>query len=104
MLRQNQLDIDAARLADARRIGMDDHAFLHDIVARGNELALALDLNTAYAASGNLIDVLEIAQARNFNADRGRSFQNGRAFGYGYRSFINCKVYHLFVRPPLKIP
>jgi len=104
VLRQNQLNIGAARLAHARRIGMDHHSFLHDIVARGDELALALDLNAAHAAGGDFIDVLEIAQARNFNADRGRRFQNGRAFGYGYRDLVYCQVYHLLVRPPLKIP
>ena len=104
VLRQNQLNIGAARLAHARRIGMDHHSFLHDIVARGDELALALDLNAAHAAGGDFIDVLEIAQARDFNADRGRRFQNGRAFGYGYRDLVYCQVYHLLVRPPLKIP
>ena len=104
VLREDKLHVGAPGFERTRRIGADDHAFAHDIVARGNQLAFALYLNTADAAGGNLVQLLQIAQAWDFDIDRSSGIQNGGALGYGYRNRIDRQIYHLEERPPLKIP
>ena len=83
---------------------MDDHTIAHHVVTGGNELALALDLDAADAAGGDLVQVFEIAQAGDFDIDAGCGVQDCRSGGNRNRNIIDRKVYLLDVRPPLKMP
>lgn len=104
MLGQDQLDVGTARLAYARGIGMDHHAFADHIVAGGHQLAFPLDLNTAHAARGDFVEILQITQVGDLDPGRGGGLHDGCAFGHRDRHIVDHYIYHLEDRPPLKIP
>ena len=58
VMRKDQAQIHAARLARLGAVGENDHAVGHHVVARGDETGHALDLHTADAARADLVDVL----------------------------------------------
>mgnify|MGYP006918563183 CR=1 FL=1 len=59
VLGENQLHVNLARVAYLGAVGINLHAFLDDVVARGDQLFLALDLHDADAAGADLVDFLE---------------------------------------------
>lgn len=55
VLRQEQLNVGATGLARLGAVGVDHHAVEHVVVAGGNQLVAALDLDHAHAATANLV-------------------------------------------------
>ena len=109
VLRQNQLDIDAACLTGARGVGVDDHALVDEVVAGGDQTALALDLDTADAAGADLVDVLEIAQGRDRDAGLSGGLHDRGALRYADGDIVDddvnhSLVYHCLILPPRKLP
>lgn len=104
MLRQQQLDIDAARLTGTRRIGVYHHALIDEVVARGDKTAFALDLDAADAAGADFIDFLQITQGRNCDTGLCSGFHDGRALRHAHGNAVDCYVYHCLILPPLKLP
>ena len=80
VLGENQLHVNLARVAYLGAVGINLHAFLDDVVARGDQLFLALDLHDADAAGADLVDFLEKTEGGDRNARFGRRTQNGGAF------------------------
>ena len=58
VVRKNETQVHAARLARLGAVREDDHAVRHHIVARGDKALHALDLHAADAARADLVDVL----------------------------------------------
>ena len=55
VLGQQQLHVGATRLAGLGAVGVDQHAVEHVVVAGGNQLVAALNLDHAYAAAADLV-------------------------------------------------
>lgn len=55
VLGQQQLHVGATRLAGLGAVGVDHHAVEHVVVAGGNQLVAALNLDHAYAAAADLV-------------------------------------------------
>ena len=55
VLGEQKLDIGHARGTDLGRVRMDDHAIENNVVAGGNKVFGALDLNNANAATAHLV-------------------------------------------------
>ena len=55
VLRQQQLHVGTTRLAGLGAVGVDHHAVEHVVVAGGNQLVAALNLDHAHAAATDLV-------------------------------------------------
>ncbi len=104
MLGENQLHIRPTRLTHAGRVGMDDHALRHRIVAGGQQALMPVHLHQTHAARRDFVDILQIAQPRNAHADRRRRVHDGGVFFYAHAHAVDCHVYHIAALPPLKMP
>ena len=69
VLRQEQLNVSATGLARLGAVGVDHHAVEHVVVAGGNQLVAALNLDHAHAAAADLVQIAQIAQGGNLDAD-----------------------------------
>lgn len=69
MLGQQQLHVGTTRLAGLGAVGVDHHAVEHVVVAGGNQLVAALDLDHAHAAAADLVQIAQVAQGGNLDAD-----------------------------------
>lgn len=58
VVREDETQVYAARLARLGAVREDDHAVRHHVVARGDKALHALDLHAADAARADLVDVL----------------------------------------------
>ena len=58
VVRKEQAQVHAPRLARLGAVGKNDHAVRHHVVARGDEAFHALYLHAADAACADLVDVL----------------------------------------------
>ena len=61
VLRQEQLHVGATGLAGFGAVGVDHHAVEHVVVAGGNQLVAALNLDHAHAAAADLVQIAQIA-------------------------------------------
>ena len=68
MLREEQLDVHAAGAAHLLAVGVDDHVVEHVVVARGDELVDAFDLDDADTARPHLVELTQVAQRGDGNA------------------------------------
>ena len=79
MLGQQQLHVGATGLAGLGAVGVDHHAIEHVVVAGGNQLVAALNLDHAHAArrrgaaalqeAADLVQIAQVAQGGNLDAD-----------------------------------
>ena len=69
MLGQQQLHVGATGLAGLGAVGVDHHAVEHVVIAGGNQLVAALDLDHTHAAAADLVQIAQVAQGGNLNAD-----------------------------------
>ena len=104
VLGQDQLHVDLAGLAGTLAVGVDHHALFHIGVAGGAQAVTALHLHHADPASADLVQVLEIAQGGNVDAQTVGSLQNGPFFWNGDFFLVDGQGYHFFVLPPLNAP
>ena len=58
MVREDEAQVHAPRLARLGAVGEDDHTVRHHVITRGDETRHALDLHTADTAGTDLVDVL----------------------------------------------
>ena len=58
MLGQQQLDRISSVIPDLRAVRMDDHAFLHEVVAGGDQFFLSFQLHNTDSAGRDLVDPL----------------------------------------------
>ena len=104
VLGQDQLHVGAAGGTHTGGVGLDHHTLADRGVTGGHHGALALDLDTADAAGGDLVDVLQIAQVGNVDVDLAGSLQNGGTLRSAHMLTINDQIYHSVSLPPLKVP
>jgi len=104
VLREQQLHVRAPGLADLEGVGVDLHALLHDVVAGGDEMVDALDLDDTDAAGRDLVDALEVAEGRDRHARDARGLEDGGLLRHLDGLIVDFDRYHDFLRPPLKFP
>lgn len=107
VLREDQLHVGAPGLPDPRGIGVDHHAVPDVVVAGGHQLVDAFNLHQADAAGGDFVELLQIAQAGNGDANAPGGAENGGVPGNGNGYAVDCAIdhlYHFFVLPPLNTP
>ena len=104
VLAQQQAQVHAASLPDAGRAGVDHHALGHGAVAGGHQPGVALHLHHADAAGGDLVDVLQIAQGGDGDAQGLRRLQNGGALRHRHRAAVDGQCYHFSFLPPRNMP
>ena len=104
MLRQQELHVRLARDAGLLAVGVHDHAVEHVVVASGDELVDALDLNHAHAAGADLVQVAQIAQRRNLDAHARGGIEDGRMLGYLDLAVVDDQLYHWKFLPPRNAP
>ena len=86
------------------RIGVDDHAFLHERIACGHQPVFSFQLDRADTAGTDVIDALEITKVRNFDMCCFGGLQDGQAAIHRDPLIIYRDRYHFVVLPPLNTP
>ena len=104
MLREKELDVGLARCTDLGAIRVNDHAVKDVIVARGNKVLGALDLDHAHAATADLVQILEVAQRWNVDARRGSCLQDRRIGRNLENLIVDRDLYHWSILPPRNEP
>ena len=102
--REQELHVDLPRETDLGAVCADDHAVEHRVVAGGDELVDALDLNDAGTAGTNLVEILEIAERRNLDVGPGGRIENRGVLGNADGTTVDSDVYHCSILPPRKAP
>ena len=95
MLRKQQLHVGAARLAGLGAVGVDHHAVEHVVVAGGNQLVAALNLDHAHAAATDLVQIAQIAQGGNLDADGLGRIQDRGMLGNHDLAIIDSELDHV---------
>ena len=108
---ENQLQRGLAGFNDGRTIRPDFRAFtVKRINAGSNQAAGALDFDDADAAGADRVDIFQVAEGRDIDADRVGSFQNCGTLGNRiipavdfYIDVIHCSAppYFLMIAPNL---
>ena len=104
MLGENEPQVGFAGLPDFGRVGVNGHAFHHAGVAGGHQSVSPFHFYHAHPAGADLVDVLQIAQVGDRDAQLRGSLHNGGAVFYGHSLAVDRDVYHFSIRPPLKLP
>ena len=102
--REQELHVDLPRETDLGAVCADDHAVEHRVVAGGDELVDALDLNDAGTAGADFVEVLEIAERRNLDVGPGGRIENRGVLGNADGTTVDSDVYHCSILPPRKAP
>ena len=73
------------------------HIFIDRIDAGRNQASGALDFYHAHPASGDLVDLLQVAESRDLDMGQPGCFQYGGAFGstYFYAVNFNRNILHI---------
>ena len=95
VLGQQQLHVGATGLAGLGAVGADHHAVEHVVVAGGDELVAALNLDHAYATAADLVQIAQIAQGGNLDADGLGCVQNRGVLGNHDLAIIDSKLDHV---------
>ena len=96
------LHVGATRLYHARRARLDDHAFAHNRIARGDKFAVALD--EADTTRRDVVDPLHPAQGGNVDPGLAASAKQGHAFLDLNFLPIDRQVYHASSPLPVSAP
>ena len=86
---KDQLDRGLSGRADSRRVGQNFQTLFYRICAGSCESASSLDLNNAYTAGADAVDVLEIAKRRDLNVGRFCCLKDSCALRNSDRNIIN---------------
>ena len=94
MVGEQQLERGLARLAHFFGIGEYLHALVDGVHAGGDQRTGALHLANADAAGADLVDVFEIAEGGDVDADRFGGFENGAPLRDLHRNIVDFQMYH----------
>ena len=95
VLGQQQLHVGATRLAGLGAVGVDHHAVEHVVVAGGNQLVAALNLDHAHAAAADLVQIAQVAQGGNLDADGLGRVQDRGVLGHHDLAIIDSELDHV---------
>ncbi len=91
---EDELQGQAAGLADLLGVGKDLHALADRVDAGGHQAPGPLDLHHADAAGADLVDVLEIAEGGDVDAGGPGGLQHRGALGHRDRDAVDLKIDH----------
>ena len=107
MVREDQPQIHAARLARLGAVGENDHTVRHHIVAGGNQAFHALHLHAAEAAGCDLVEILQVAQRGDMDIEPARRFEDRGILRHSNAFMIDGQrniLYHFPFLPPRNTP
>ena len=76
-------------------VGVDHHAVEHVVVAGGNQLVAALNLDHAHAAAADLVQIAQVAQGGNLDTDGLGRVQDRGVLGYHDLAIIDSELDHI---------
>ena len=104
VLGQNEAQIDAAGALDPVGGSMDHHTIPHSGGTGGNQSFQTFHFHHADPAGGDLIDLLQIAEGGDLDADGLGSIEDrGLSVNCDLQA-VDRQSYHFSFRPPLKLP
>ena len=90
MFREDQVEIDLARLTGLRRVRMNYHAFLNRGIAGCNKFFHSLEFNRAESACADIINSRPVAEMRYVDTDFVSRLEDRRVFRHFDRHIVYC--------------